>query len=145
MKLLVMKFGGSSVRDSVAMERVTSIIAGKLESAQLVVVVSAMGDTTDHLQAVLDAVEAGQESTARSVAEKIKSSHFETVAALPLDDGRKADCHKAVKERIERLNKLIDGTDFAAIAVALAKPACLRVAPPFGGVCERNRDDVEGF
>ena len=50
MGLIVQKFGGSSVADADSMKRVASrIVATKKEGHQVVVVVSAMGDTTDEL------------------------------------------------------------------------------------------------
>jgi aspartate kinase len=50
MALVVMKFGGSSVGDTERMKRVAQRIADKKrEGHQVVVVVSAMGDTTDDL------------------------------------------------------------------------------------------------
>lgn len=48
--LIVMKFGGSSVADSVKIKKVADrVIAKKQSGNDVVVVVSAMGDTTDHL------------------------------------------------------------------------------------------------
>ncbi|MFC0214191.1 aspartate kinase [Paenibacillus chartarius] len=50
MALIVMKFGGSSVGDAERMKRVARrIVERKQEGNQIVVVVSAMGDTTDDL------------------------------------------------------------------------------------------------
>lgn len=50
MALFVMKFGGSSVGDVERMQRVAKrVVEKKLEGHQCVVVVSAMGDTTDDL------------------------------------------------------------------------------------------------
>jgi aspartate kinase len=50
MGLIVQKYGGSSVSDAEAMKRVASrIVATKKAGHQVVVVVSAMGDTTDEL------------------------------------------------------------------------------------------------
>ncbi|WP_131105316.1 aspartate kinase [Ornithinimicrobium sufpigmenti] len=50
MALLVMKFGGSSVTDAEAMRRVAQrVVAVHRAGAQVAVVVSAMGDTTDDL------------------------------------------------------------------------------------------------
>lgn len=50
MSLIVMKFGGSSVGDAERMKRVAQrIVERKGEGNQCVVVVSAMGDTTDDL------------------------------------------------------------------------------------------------
>jgi aspartate kinase len=50
MGLIVQKYGGSSVADAEGMKRVaTRIVATKRDGNQVVVVVSAMGDTTDEL------------------------------------------------------------------------------------------------
>ena len=50
MGLIVQKFGGSSVADAEGVKRVAArIAASKRAGQQVVVVVSAMGDTTDEL------------------------------------------------------------------------------------------------
>ena len=50
MSLIVQKFGGSSVRDAQRIRNVAGIIAEKyLEGNDLIVVLSAQGDTTDEL------------------------------------------------------------------------------------------------
>jgi aspartate kinase len=50
MGLIVQKYGGSSVADAEGMKRVANRIeAAKRDGNQVVVVVSAMGDTTDEL------------------------------------------------------------------------------------------------
>ena len=50
MGLIVQKYGGSSVADAQGMKRVANrIVAAKRDGNQVVVVVSAMGDTTDEL------------------------------------------------------------------------------------------------
>ena len=53
--MIVMKFGGSSLKDAAAIERVSSIVASRLPRRP-VVVVSAMGDTTDELLALAAAI-----------------------------------------------------------------------------------------
>ena len=57
MALIVQKFGGSSVADAEGMKRVAArIVATKKAGHQVVVVVSAMGDTTDELIELANAV-----------------------------------------------------------------------------------------
>ena len=57
MGLIVQKFGGSSVADAEGMKRVAArIVATKKAGNQVVVVVSAMGDTTDELIDLANAV-----------------------------------------------------------------------------------------
>jgi aspartate kinase len=57
MGLIVQKYGGSSVADAEGMKRVAArIVASKKDGNQVVVVVSAMGDTTDELIDLANAV-----------------------------------------------------------------------------------------
>ena len=57
MTLIVQKYGGSSVADAASITRVASrIVATKAAGAQVAVVVSAMGDTTDDLLDLADQV-----------------------------------------------------------------------------------------
>ncbi len=57
MALLVLKFGGSSVKDALCIQRVAKRIATiQAEGNQVIVVVSAMGDTTDHLIALATSI-----------------------------------------------------------------------------------------
>lgn len=46
----VLKFGGTSVKNIARMQHVAEIVQSRSRSAKVIVVVSAMGDTTDHLQ-----------------------------------------------------------------------------------------------
>jgi aspartate kinase len=72
-----MKFGGSSVADAARLRHVAGIVQSQIER-QPVVVLSAMGDTTDHL------LEAGEEAlrTGKVHAEKIVNPHLETIKSL---------------------------------------------------------------
>src|SRR5574344_1917908 len=56
--MIVMKFGGSSVADADRIKHVASIIKAYLEKRP-VVVLSAMGDTTDHLLEAADKAVSG--------------------------------------------------------------------------------------
>jgi aspartate kinase len=58
-KMIVMKFGGSSLESAEALKRMTSIVSSQLERKP-VVVVSAMGTTTDQLAAVSKDAERGR-------------------------------------------------------------------------------------
>jgi len=60
MRSVVMKFGGSSVVDATAIDRVVSIVAAERTSGRApVVVVSALGGVTDRLLALADAARSG--------------------------------------------------------------------------------------
>ena len=74
----VFKFGGASVKDAPAIENLKNILQ-RYGNEQLVVVISAMGKTTNFLEKVLDAYYHGPENVQPLVAE-LRTRH-ETVAA----------------------------------------------------------------
>ena len=74
----VFKFGGASVKDAPAIENLKNILQ-RYENEQLVVVISAMGKTTNFLEKVLDAYYNAPENVPSLVSE-LRTQH-ETVAA----------------------------------------------------------------
>jgi len=63
--MIVMKFGGTSVESAVAIGRVASIVKARVEQKP-VVVVSAMGKTTNRLLAIATAAIEGGRTTSPS-------------------------------------------------------------------------------
>ncbi|MGH9811419.1 MAG: lysine-sensitive aspartokinase 3, partial [Terriglobia bacterium] len=61
--MIVMKFGGTSVEDPKAIDRVSAIVEGRL-AQQPVVVVSAMAKVTDTLLSMARAAGEGERKTA---------------------------------------------------------------------------------
>ncbi|MDR0452242.1 MAG: aspartate kinase [Treponema sp.] len=91
--MIVMKFGGSSVADAGCIRHVGEIVALQL-SRKPVVVLSAMGDTTDHL---LEA--AGSALAEKSVSiEKIEALHLKTIADLNLGEETAAEIRPLLGE-----------------------------------------------
>jgi aspartate kinase len=81
MRTVVMKFGGSSVVDAPAIERVISIVARELHlGATPIVVVSALGGVTDRLLALAHG--SGQDDAAL---EALARRHLEVAAGLDAD------------------------------------------------------------
>ena len=56
MKIVVMKFGGTSVADISRIKNVASIINDNFKKYKLVVVLSAMAGVTDDLQKLIDEI-----------------------------------------------------------------------------------------
>jgi aspartate kinase len=81
----VFKFGGASV-DSVLRIRNLPAILKSYESEKLLIVVSAMGKTTNALEKVADAFYAGHLSKALELFGEIKRSHLQTAASLGIGD-----------------------------------------------------------
>jgi aspartokinase/homoserine dehydrogenase 1 len=77
----VLKFGGTSVGSAQAIQQTISIVQQALEQHPLLVVVSAMGGTTDQLIASGTLAAAGNETYKETVAQ-IEHRHLETVKAL---------------------------------------------------------------
>ncbi|MDR0663237.1 MAG: aspartate kinase [Spirochaetaceae bacterium] len=81
--MLVMKFGGSSVADAARIRHVAEIVRNRL-NRKPVVVLSAMGDTTDHLiEAAEKAMSEGPVSVETSL-EKISATHLFALQKLGL-------------------------------------------------------------
>ncbi len=80
----VFKFGGASVKNAEAVKNVAGII-GLFSEEQLLVVVSAMGKTTNALEAVVAAYLSGNSEKAKELVEERIRFHKEIVADLKLE------------------------------------------------------------
>lgn len=79
--MLVLKFGGTSVGSAAAMKKVCNIVHSVLHKQRIVLVVSAMGGTTDKLIEAGHLAAAGDE-TFRELLKAIEDRHLETVREL---------------------------------------------------------------
>lgn len=79
----VFKFGGASIKDVEGIQNVGEIIES-YKNKNLLVVVSAMGKTTDALEEIVRAymINKDSETSAHNLLENIKKKHFETVKQL---------------------------------------------------------------
>ena len=73
--MIVMKFGGTSVESAAAIERVASIVKTRLDRKP-VVVVSAMGKTTNKLLAMASAAVSGRRSEALEQLSELRAFHI---------------------------------------------------------------------
>jgi len=81
----VFKFGGASVKDNPSVRNIASIL--KRYSEDLVVVISAMGKTTNALERVLHAYMSGDRALALSELNAIRGYHLEIARALIPQEG----------------------------------------------------------
>src|SRR3954454_8743846 len=89
MRALVMKFGGSSVVDAAAIERMISIVSAAHERGRApVVVVSAFGGTTDRLLELAGAASCGQDAATRDGLGAGIDRHRMEAAALGVGEDR---------------------------------------------------------
>src|SRR5689334_16007186 len=82
----VFKFGGASVSTVERIQNVGSILK-QYEGEKLLIVVSAMGKTTNALEKVVDAFYNGKKEEALQLFENIKHDHVTIYHALILGDG----------------------------------------------------------
>ncbi len=80
MQIKIFKFGGASVKDAVAVKNVAEIIR-RFPDQKIIVVVSAMGKITNHLEHLVDAFFYKKED-AEKVLTEIKDYHFAIVRQL---------------------------------------------------------------
>ena len=108
-KLVVMKFGGTSVEDAKAMLRTAAIVRGRRERGlSPIVVVSAMAKVTDQLLAAADAAGRGDKVGALAVASRLRNRHLDTATDLLCGD-RLAAMQKQIRERFDSLDDLLRG------------------------------------
>src|SRR5688572_31897634 len=76
----VFKFGGASVKDAAAFRNVSFIMQKHSVSGKLLVVVSAIGKTTNALETIFSAAHSGQDFTAEF--SSLKTYHFSVAREL---------------------------------------------------------------
>src|SRR5947209_5089645 len=106
--MIVMKFGGTSVESAAAITRVASIVQARL-NRRPVVVVSAMGKTTNKLLAIANDAAKGERDDALEGIEALRDSHLREGRELVPDGRRGADMVATVTSLFEELEELIKG------------------------------------
>jgi aspartate kinase len=105
--MIVMKFGGTSVEDANAIERVAAIVQGRLEQRP-VVVVSAMAKVTDTLLTMAKAAGAGERKTALKLCRSLQERHYNTASQL-LGTAVFSEFHSEIGADFEALDELLRG------------------------------------
>jgi aspartate kinase len=108
-KLVVMKFGGTSVEDARAMKRTAAIVRGRRERGlEAVVVVSAMAKVTDLLVSAAAAAGRGDKAGALAIGARLRHRHIDTATAL-LDPQPVTDLQAALHQEFDALDDLLRG------------------------------------
>jgi len=105
--MIVMKFGGTSVQDAKAIDRVAQIVQGRLADRP-VVVVSAMAKVTDSLLAMGRAAGNGDRKGALKMARALRERHYETAGEL-LGTALFTEFHGELGTDFEDLDELLRG------------------------------------
>src|SRR5580692_11190209 len=95
--MIVMKFGGTSVESAEAIQRVTGIVKSRLHRRPIVVV-SAMGKTTNRLLKIADLAVSGQREEALRELIELRDFHL-----------RESGMERTVDEHFQELSELVKG------------------------------------
>jgi aspartate kinase len=106
-RYIVMKFGGTSVGDTKAIERVAAIVRQRLPERP-VVVVSAMARVTDQLLQMARAAGAGDRKIALTLARELRERHYNTAGEL-LGTALFTQFHGDLGSEFEGLEELLRG------------------------------------
>lgn len=109
-KTYVMKFGGSSLGGPKEVLQSASIVKEYSNSrSRLIVVCSAMGDTTDHLLKAIEFAKKGDIENARRVVSELRNHHEAALEKTVSDPGKRSQCSSWILERFEELDKILLG------------------------------------
>jgi aspartate kinase len=110
MKLVVMKFGGTSVEDAVAIDRTAAIVAGRVAAGKSpVVVVSALAKVTDQLLRAAAAASQGDRAGALAISSRLRARHRDTTAALVKDTAVCAELTNWIDRKFDSLDEVLRG------------------------------------
>ena len=104
--MIVMKFGGTSVESQEAITRVVSIVK-RFEKRRPIVVVSAMGKTTNKLLEAGREAAAGRREQALALVDDLRSHHM--TDGLPLAGSAAAELERFIRTHFEWLEELVKG------------------------------------
>jgi aspartate kinase len=104
--MIVMKFGGTSVESRDAITRVASIVK-KYQTRRPIVVVSAMGKTTNHLLAAAREAAAGRRDQALGIVDELRTHHL--THGLAVAGSATADLDRFIRTHFDWLDDLVKG------------------------------------
>ncbi|WP_291726649.1 aspartate kinase [Bernardetia sp.] len=106
--LHVFKFGGASVKDAPAVRNVSTILRSFIDKKdKLVIVVSAMGKTTNHLEDVFKAAKSKQEDKVKQILKQIEDYHYQIADEL-FDGEREKIVYKILQKYIFQLEATLN-------------------------------------
>jgi len=109
-KTYVMKFGGSSLAGAKEITQSASIVKEFSDgSCRLIVVCSAMGDTTDHLLKAIDFAKKGNIENARKLITEIRNHHQSTLEKTVQNIEKRNACAESISTKFDELDKILLG------------------------------------
>jgi aspartokinase/homoserine dehydrogenase 1 len=109
-RLLVMKFGGTSVGDESCIARTAKIISGVAKESACVVVVSAMSGVTNRLIEAAKTAQAGNATEAEAIMDALRQQHETAFLSLLPDDQKRAHLRQRIEQVLAEGRRLCEGT-----------------------------------
>src|ERR1700746_2807143 len=104
--MIVMKFGGTSVESQEAIARVTGIVQ-RYEARRPIVVVSAMGKTTNKLLEIGREAAAGRRDQALTLVDELRAKHL--THGLAVAGAAAAELDRYIRAHFDWLDELVKG------------------------------------
>ncbi len=133
--MIVMKFGGTSVESQDAIARVAAIVQ-TVQERRPIVVVSAMGKTTNKLLQAAQEAAAGRREQALAIVEELRAHH--TIQGLALAGAAAADLDRYIRAHFDWLEELVKG-------LSVVGELSLRSMDAFASVGERLSSLIVAF
>jgi aspartate kinase len=124
--MIIMKFGGTSVKNAQAILNVISIIKKHLRRKPIIVL-SAMAGVTNILVEALQAAAKQQNQKVRKCIERIRSLHLHTITELFPDSDLKENLVQLVTTEIEKLKILLSAVETIRFESENLMPAVLSI------------------
>lgn len=118
--MIICKFGGTSVQDAAALERVAEIIRRQLKDKPIVVS-SAMGKTTNSLLLAAETAAGGKRQEALELLDRLREKHLKEVAQLGL--GGAGDLSEAIDAQFKEMANIANGLALLGELTARSKDA----------------------
>lgn len=118
--MVTLKFGGTSVADAAALQRLCAIVAA--QSGPRVVVVSALSGITDQLLVLAEVAEQGRLAEALAMIRAVRARHDDVARVVPDDAGR-SQLHDDLAGQWTDLDALV-----RAVAILRSAPPAVRDA-----------------
>ena len=110
MKIVVMKFGGTSVEDAAAIGRTAAIVAGRVAMGKSpTVVVSAMAKVTDQLLRAAAASSEGDRTGALAISSRLRCRHRDTACELVKNEADRKSLLGLIDTKFDALDEVLRG------------------------------------
>ena len=105
--MIVMKFGGTSVQDAPAISRAIQVVCHRVDEKP-VVVLSALGGSTNQLLEIADEAQKGRVEAAQAILERLKQHHSKVAGEL-LQGERLSETEATLQDHCRQIADIIQG------------------------------------